>query len=439
MRRGAILAGLATFAVIAYAVFWRHHLKRFQVTREGVFYRSAQPTELGLSHLIRHHGIKTVVSLQLYDWRLAAGWYDPGEPDGASESEFVERLGARSVQWPMGEESYWPWLTPWQFEEFFKLLDDPDNWPVAVHCMGGRHRTGTLSALFRIEYDRWDVDDALAEMYSFDFGGGVDLHETNLRTYWPRPRPDSDQLAALTAHFGGVLSPVPQDYESLVRVLRSRRCERDVAAATASYLEAGAPFAIPLAARLIDTPDDPLVGAIIPLAGKTLDSLGATEADWFASAALVADFGDSTAQEALLESLRDRSWAEARRARFDQAVCGVTNRYTPNRLAFLRPLLECDMHHLARGARAIRYCDTAVARLSTILNVNLLHNAPSKGAAGWEWARNRGREWFVVHPEAEVPCKLLPATGRNVVYPGGQPPDGIVRGQFGPDAASMNR
>ena len=58
----------------------------------------------------------------------------------------------------MGKEWCWPWFTPWQFDEFFKLLDDPANLPLAVHCMGGRHRTGTFSALYRLEYDGWPIE-----------------------------------------------------------------------------------------------------------------------------------------------------------------------------------------------------------------------------------------------------------------------------------------
>ena len=56
--------------------------------------------------------------------------------------------------------------------------------------MGGRHRTGTISALFRLEYDRWPVERVLAEMYSFKFGEGTPMQEYNLRTYLPRPHPN---------------------------------------------------------------------------------------------------------------------------------------------------------------------------------------------------------------------------------------------------------
>ena len=117
--------------------------------------------------------MKTVLSLQLFDPQLSRGLIDPGRPSGSRESDYVATAtAAHLVQWPMGQESCWPWMTPWQFEEFFRMFDNPENFPVAVHCMGGRHRTGTISALFRLEYDRWPVERALAEMYSFKFRRG---------------------------------------------------------------------------------------------------------------------------------------------------------------------------------------------------------------------------------------------------------------------------
>ncbi|HEX5447440.1 MAG TPA: hypothetical protein VFW87_26735, partial [Pirellulales bacterium] len=61
------LAAAAVMSVLGYEGLWLYHAKRFQVVREGVFYRLGQPTELGLRHLVKHYGIKTVLSVQLYD------------------------------------------------------------------------------------------------------------------------------------------------------------------------------------------------------------------------------------------------------------------------------------------------------------------------------------------------------------------------------------
>lgn len=52
---------------------------------------------------------------------------------------------------------------------FFECVDDSANQPVLVHCSAGRHRTGYLCALYRIERQGWSLDRAMEEMLSFGF------------------------------------------------------------------------------------------------------------------------------------------------------------------------------------------------------------------------------------------------------------------------------
>ncbi len=427
-RRRALVFVLAAATVVAsYFVYWHHHLKRFQVVRAGMFYRAAQPSEFGMRYLVWRYGVKTVVSAQLFDFRLRRGLYDPGRPDGERESKYVARLGARGVQWPMGAETYWPWLTPWQFEEFFKLMDNPANWPVVVHCQGGRHRTGTLAALFRLEYDRWPVDRVLAEMHTFKFGPAVRLQERNLRTYLPRPRPTPAEWDVLARHWHDVLSDaVPADYEALIRRLHTERnpnqVENAVNRALAADLDQAGPFALPLAERLIDDFGDVLVPRACLAAAACVERPDAQAADWSAAAALIADFGDPQQQRRLLELLADPELPRTSPERFDSLVAGVTNRYTPNRTPFLRPLLEQEACHLATGAQPCRYCDTAVARLSTIIDRNLLHVTPAIGVEVWNFARQAARDWFAAQPAETRLSRLQPPAGKNMVRPGDPEP-----------------
>jgi membrane-associated phospholipid phosphatase len=410
---------------------WHYHAKRFQAVRPGVFYRVAQPTEVGMRWLAKYYGIKTVVSVQLYDFRLYRGWFDRGAPDGDRESRCVSELGAQAVQWPMGLEQSWPWLTPWQFEEFFKLLDDPANLPVAVHCQGGRHRTGTLAALFRLEYDRWPADRALDEMYSFQFGSPIRLHEHNLRTYFPRPHPTDEEWTQLTEYWRPILGNDLPDYETLVRHLRLRRTEPALDRAVENCLVDERPFVMPLLARLIDQLDDPLIPRATAYADQCLDRLGGDRATWATSAAIVADFGTPSEQRRLLSRLADEAYQVASPTRFDAVVAGVTNRYTPNRIAFLQPLIENERPQLAPGAAKYRYCDTAVARLSAIIDENLPDKVPAAGIEGWNNGRQMARAWFITHPNEAQPRRLVPPTGNNKVLPGEPPTHVTDRGTAG--------
>ena len=57
-----------------------------------------------------------------------------------------------------------------QLAEFVKLVNDPASQPVYVHCIGGRHRTGVMTAVYRMTKDAWTGERAFAEMKQYKFG-----------------------------------------------------------------------------------------------------------------------------------------------------------------------------------------------------------------------------------------------------------------------------
>jgi len=57
-----------------------------------------------------------------------------------------------------------------QLAEFLKVVTEPANQPVFVHCVGGRHRTGVMTAAYRMSHDGWSSDRAFAEMKQYKFG-----------------------------------------------------------------------------------------------------------------------------------------------------------------------------------------------------------------------------------------------------------------------------
>jgi tyrosine-protein phosphatase SIW14 len=423
------------FGVCGYCTYWRYHLKRFQTIEEGVFYRVAQPTEIGMRHLVKSHGIKTVVSLQLFDFRLHGGWLDPGAPDGRKEAEFTESLGAHHVQWPMGTEKSWPWVTPWQFEEFFRLVDEPANHPIIVHCMGGRHRTGTLSALYRLEYDGWAPDETLKEMYSFNFGGAINCQEHNLTTYVRRGRPNAEQWQELVAAFSQAAGEPPlKDYADLIR--RSKQAAPDGALRKelARYVAAERPFALTLAERVVESAAEPLAATAVTSARRALDRHAASadldaaapsvagtprDTEVVSAAAILADYGTPDVQQYLLKLLTAHSQRPTATPFYESLVRGVTNRYTPNRIAFLRPLVDDRRQRIGPATRRYRYCDTAVIRLAAITD--------SLATSGWseEHVASAGRDialkWFDEHTEASKLTTLAPPIGRNVIQVGEGP------------------
>ena len=116
------------------------------------YYRGAQPEGrdyLGLAAL----GVKTVIDLQA---------------DGrADEPDLVRAAGMTFYRIPMTTRVA-PTLE--QIDQFIKLVTDPLAGPVYVHCAGGRHRTGVMTAIYRMTADHWTAGRAFAEMKSYKFG-----------------------------------------------------------------------------------------------------------------------------------------------------------------------------------------------------------------------------------------------------------------------------
>ena len=117
------------------------------------YYRGAQPEGRDYTDLAAI-GVKTLVN-------LASDDADPGE------RAMAERAGMRSFQIPM--TTHQP-PTAAQLTEFMRIVNDPANQPVYVHCVGGRHRTGVMTAAYRMSEEGWTADRAFKEMKDFKFG-----------------------------------------------------------------------------------------------------------------------------------------------------------------------------------------------------------------------------------------------------------------------------
>jgi protein tyrosine/serine phosphatase len=119
------------------------------------YYRGSQPDAEGFRRL-KKLGVKTVIDL-----RKDSEPEEPAQVRAAGMQYFNIPLKASR---PATEE---------QTAYFLKLVNDPGNWPVFVHCKGGRHRTGALTAIYRITHDGWTADQAYREMKEYDFEHGL--------------------------------------------------------------------------------------------------------------------------------------------------------------------------------------------------------------------------------------------------------------------------
>lgn len=192
---GALL--LLLMASVPY-VYYRHkysHSKRLRPVVAGEVYRSGCMTAEGLRDAIKKYQLKTIINLQeeAMDPDLPASYFN--SVTRTRESELCRSLGAKMefVFVDLVSPDLVGKKRPLTIDRFLEIMDNPANYPVLIHCKAGLHRTGVLSAVYRMEYQHWDRLEAWHELRCHGFGEFVsdssnDYIRQYLLTYQPRQR-----------------------------------------------------------------------------------------------------------------------------------------------------------------------------------------------------------------------------------------------------------
>jgi protein tyrosine/serine phosphatase len=114
-------------------------------------YRGGQPKDGEYKELVAL-GIKTIVDLR----------EDP--EDYARRS--AEKAGLQYINIRLNAKRP---PTEAESNQFLEAVNEQANWPVFVHCAGGKHRTGVLIAVYRMEMDGWSARRAYEEMKDYKF------------------------------------------------------------------------------------------------------------------------------------------------------------------------------------------------------------------------------------------------------------------------------
>jgi protein tyrosine phosphatase (PTP) superfamily phosphohydrolase (DUF442 family) len=125
-------------------------VKNFGKVNEN-FYRGGQPEEEQFRQLAAL-GVKTIIDLR-----------DDAKDKFRREAEAA---GLRYINLPLDDKSY---PAADAAKRFLELANNQANWPIFVHCAGGRHRTGAMTAVYRMTVDGWDLERAYEEMKQYDF------------------------------------------------------------------------------------------------------------------------------------------------------------------------------------------------------------------------------------------------------------------------------
>lgn len=117
------------------------------------YMRGSQPVHGGIDAL-RRLGAKAVVDLR--------STYDHTDEIGVA----AERAGLRYYWLPL---SVWNPPTDKEAKDIITLVTDEAKGPFYVFCSDGLHRTGEMSAIYRVMHDKWTVEQALKEMDELGF------------------------------------------------------------------------------------------------------------------------------------------------------------------------------------------------------------------------------------------------------------------------------
>ena len=115
-------------------------------------YRGAEPTDATGFASLAALGINTVIDLETFS--------TDGEPD---------------IECVAGMNYIHMLMEPYHIEDedvvaFLQVVADNEHPPVFVHCVYGSDRTGTLCAMYRIRWQDWSADEAIAEFADPRFG-----------------------------------------------------------------------------------------------------------------------------------------------------------------------------------------------------------------------------------------------------------------------------
>jgi protein tyrosine/serine phosphatase len=130
----------------------RIHISNFGQV-DAIYFRGAQPKGRDYADLATL-GVKTLINLTSDD-------------TDTHEQTMAKSAGLSYFAIPMTTHVV---PTAAQIAEFLSIVSDPANQPVYVHCVGGRHRTGVMTAVYRMIHDGWTSDRAFQEMKEYKFG-----------------------------------------------------------------------------------------------------------------------------------------------------------------------------------------------------------------------------------------------------------------------------
>lgn len=179
----AVVLLLALSGGVAFLFLQTYH---YAVVVPGVLYRDGNRGVREFANACRRSGVHTVVSV-VDDHEIA----DPAKPQFNAEAAYLQLHGIRQLRIPVPLGG---WPTTADVQKFLKIVNDPSDQPVLVHCAQGVRRTGMFVAAYQMHNEHLDAPHAKAAITLF---GHRDSTRADIETFINAYHPADNTLAPL--------------------------------------------------------------------------------------------------------------------------------------------------------------------------------------------------------------------------------------------------
>jgi hypothetical protein len=148
LRRALLVAMAIGACAWIFRVGVRDHVwaRNFGVVADGEVYRAGRLTPVATRRIVERRGIRTIIDL---------GAYHPGSAEERRAQRTADALGVTRYRLDLEGDATG---NPNEYAHALRLIDDPRNRPVLVHCSAGSERTGCLVAIYRASTERIALD-----------------------------------------------------------------------------------------------------------------------------------------------------------------------------------------------------------------------------------------------------------------------------------------
>lgn len=159
MKKNKKIIGFTVLAIVLFFagkyVYDMNINHNFETISEGKVYKSGVIPPDEIQDYVQKYHIKSIVDLRFPGTNdLINNPEIPAEltaeREAVSKIKGVNYFNNGSNQVPKQEN----------LDRFFKIMDNPDNYPVLIHCYHGVGRAEMYSALYRIEYEHFSNEQA---------------------------------------------------------------------------------------------------------------------------------------------------------------------------------------------------------------------------------------------------------------------------------------